>query len=290
MDIKFIGEVVPARLNSASAVEIVDNNIFIAGDNINYLYHYNSSFRLLDKIKLFTQADYEEQPKPVKQDWEAMSTINTVDIANQILIIGSGSTSHRNNAFLFNPITKQSTAIAHWPAFYDELRSLLVPGEELNIEGLAQVGKHLVLLNRGNLTGGNCMFIADTATVLKNVVQVSRIDSNPFVINKTAAGYTGAYYLEELDMLLYTATAEITTNAYDDGKVMGSAIGYFSNISKRLNDAVLKPDVQCELKDIIKGKVESLSMLRKTENSYVFLAVTDNDGAQGSLFELLLRF
>jgi hypothetical protein len=290
MDVKFIGEVVPARLNSASAVEIVGNNIFIAGDNINYLYHYNSSFRLLDKIKLFTQADFEEQPKPIKHDWEAMSTITTADITNQILIIGSGSTSYRNNAFLFNPTTKQSRVIAHWPAFYDELRNLLTPGEELNIEGLAQVGKYLVFFNRGNLTGGNCLFIADTATALKSVAEVSRINSLPFAINKTAAGYTGSYYLKELDMLLYTATAEVTTNAYDDGKVMGSAIGYFSNISKRLKDAELKPDAQFDLKDIIKGKVESLSMLRKSENSYVFLAVTDNDGAPGSLFELLLRF
>jgi hypothetical protein len=290
MIIKFIGEVVPGKLQSASAVEVFDNNIYIAGDNINYIYLYSNKFFLIDRIKLFADADLEEQKKPVKKDWEAMSVVTQPGRKPKLLLVGSGSKKvKRDFAILLNLSSRKINHVEHWPRFYDVVRTKLKEGEELNIEGLAQVKKSLILLNRGNVNTGNMVFIAPVSAAIKFDDSVRRIESAPLDIAGTKAGFTGAFYLEELDLLLYTAAAELTTNSYLDGKVLGSAMGCFKNISTRLNDDVWVPDNQVAFNDVLEGKVESLTLLRKSHNKYVFLAVTDNDGVPGSMYELLIE-
>jgi hypothetical protein len=166
---------------------------------------------------------------------------------------------------------------------------MLKPGEELNIEGLAQVKDHLVLLNRGNLNTGNAVFITDVSAAFQYTNVIHRIESAPLDIAETKAGFTGAYYLEETDTLFYTAAAELTVNAYNDGKVLGSAVGYFSNVSQRLKENSWVPDAQVAFNNVLEGKVESLTLLRKIDNKYVFLVVTDNDGVPGSMYQLLIE-
>ncbi len=290
MVVKYIGEVVPGKLSSASAVEVFDDRIYIAGDNINFIYLYSKNFFLIDRIKLFTDADFEEQNKPVKKDWEAMSVITAPQRNPKLLLIGSGSKKvTRDYAILLNLSSRKINNVEHWPRFYDAVRQMLKPGEELNIEGLAQVKDHLVLLNRGNLNTGNAVFITDVSAVFQYTNVIHRIESAPLDIAETKAGFTGAYYLEETDTLFYTAAAELTVNAYNDGKVLGSAVGYFSNVSQRLKENSWVPDAQVAFNNVLEGKVESLTLLRKIDNKYVFLVVTDNDGVPGSMYQLLIE-
>ncbi|UPT66078.1 MAG: hypothetical protein M0D57_16520 [Sphingobacteriales bacterium JAD_PAG50586_3] len=290
MIVKFIGEVVPDQLQSASAVEVFNKQIYIAGDNINYIYLYSEKYSLLDKIKLFADADFNTQPKPVKKDWEAMSILNIPGRVPKLLLAGSGSKKvKRDFAIVMSLKSRKINNIEHWPRYYNVVRKKLVDNEELNIEGIAQVKDSLVLLNRGNLTGGNVIFVSPAKAAVAFSDVVHRIESAPLDIAGTKAGFTGAFYMEETDTLFYTAAAELTTNAYLDGKVVGSAIGYFSNVSNRLTEANWVPDKQVAFHDILEGKVESLTLLRKLDNKYVFLVVTDNDGAPGSMYELLIE-
>jgi hypothetical protein len=76
------------------------------------------------------------------------------------LLIGSGSKKvTRDYAILLNLSSRKINNLEHWPRFYNVIRQKLKPEEELNIEGLAQVQDHLVLLNRGNVNTGNAIFI-----------------------------------------------------------------------------------------------------------------------------------
>jgi hypothetical protein len=95
--------------------------------------------------------------------------------------------------------------------------------------------------------------------------------------------------MEDIDTLFYTAAAELTVNAYCDGKVLGSAVGYFLNVSQRLKENSWVPDAQVAFNNELEGKVESLTLLRKINNKYVFLVVTDNDGVPGSMYQLLIE-
>ncbi len=293
MIVKRICEVIPGYLQSASAIEVFADNIYIAGDNLSWLYLYKKNFNFLYRIRLNESLSTDALPKKIKPDWEAMSVVLQRGYDPMLLVIGSGSKSpQRDKAMLVNLYSNEVGEVEHWPQFYQLLRENMGSGVELNIEGLAQVKDKLVILNRGNINGGNFIAVTNTTTPWELPFDVHIIQSSIADINGVKAGFTGAYYLEEEDILVYTAAAELTDNAYDDGKVVGSAIGYFANISQRLTDAELIPNAQLTLDEEsgIRGKVESIALHRKTDNKYEFYAVTDNDDEMGSLYLLSLQF
>lgn len=292
MVVKYIGEVVPGHLQSASAIEVFNNYIYVAGDSLSWIYVFNNRFHLVDRIPIGNHFSYQLISKPVKPDWEAMSVVVSDDQEPMLLIVGSGSLiDKRDNAVLLNLNTQEVFNVPHWPAFYTLLRSKLHKGDELNIEGLAQVGNKLLLFNRGSISTNNYIYVTEVLTGWKLPLTVGVIKSAPFDIKGVKAGFTGAYYIDDIDVLVYSAAAENTDNAYDDGEVVGSSVGYFKNISQRLKEAELSPDGQFVLNDIgITGKVESISLLYKKDNQHIFLAVTDNDGDPGSLYKLILEF
>jgi len=291
--VKKICEVIPGYLQSASAIEVFADNLYIAGDNLSWLYLYKKNFSFLYRIRLDESQSTDVLPKKSKPDWEAMSILLQPGYDPMLLVIGSGSKSpERDKAMLVNLYSNEVAPVAHWPQFYQLLRDSIDSSVELNIEGLAQVKDKLVILNRGNVNGGNFIAIITTAAPWQQPYTVHIIQSSPADINGVKAGFTGAFYLEEEDILVYTAAAELTNNAYDDGKVVGSAIGYFTNISQRLADTELIPTEQLTFDEEsgVRGKVESLALLRKMGNKYEFYVVTDNDDEMGSLYQLSLQF
>ena len=54
-------------------------------------------------------------------------------------------------------------------------------------------------------------------------------------LNEINLGISGACYDEKNDILLLTASAEDTSNAYDDGEIIGSVIGVVYNAYQKLN-------------------------------------------------------
>lgn len=293
MIVKRICEVIPGYLQSASAIEVFADNVYIAGDSLSWLYLYKKNFYFLYRLRLDEHLSTDVLPKADKPDWEAMSVLLHRGYDPMLLIIGSGSKSpQRDKAMLVNLYNNEVSVVPHWPKFYQLIRENIASDNELNIEGLAQVKDKLVLLNRGNVNGGNFIAITDTSAPWQLPFELNIIQSAPADINGVKAGFTGAFYVEEEDVLIYTAAAEITDNAYDDGVVAGSAIGFFSNISKRLAEKELTPDEQVPLnkESGFSGKLESLALHRKVGNKYEFYAVTDNDDEPGSLYLLSLQF
>lgn len=286
MELNFIGEFIPGGLHSASAMEVLNNRIYIAGDSLTWIYELSQSFELLNKIPVQPNQQEGEEAKAVKRDWECMAVVD-----NQLLIAGSGSVEgKRDHAVLLNPITKAYSEIPHWASLYTNLRKMLPPGNELNVEGLTGLGNNILLASRGSLSSGNYFFLVSADIITNPVKDIKQIQSAPADIKGVKAGFTGLFYIEDIDTLVYTAAAEAVDNAYDDGEVVGSAVGYFKNISNRLNYNSWQPDGQITLSEEIAGKVESIIILEKQDNKYICLAVTDNDGAPGSIYKFTLVF
>ena len=59
---------------------------------------------------------------------------------------------------------------------------------------------------------------------------------------KAVIGISGITYIKQKDLLVFTASTEDTPNAYTDGKIGGSYIGYIRNISKKLDGNSVKAD------------------------------------------------
>lgn len=287
-----IREIAPGNLYSASAIEVYNQTLYIAGDALAWLYQFDKEYNFIGSVPLSDDAAPEPLEKKVKPDWEAMSIVEHPGYKPVLMVIGSGSRSpQRDGAKLLNLATNEVSGVAHWPLLYHNIRQNTTV--EMNMEGLAQVGDKLVLLNRGNTTGGNYIVVTDALAAWQMPEGGHIIQSAPADINGVKAGFTGAFYLPDTDTLLYTATAELSDNAYDDGIVVGSAIGYFKNISARLTSDSLIPDEQVTLTEDmgIPGKVESMALNRKVDDTkYEFFAVTDNDEAPGSLYLLSLQF
>lgn len=292
MIIRKIREIAPGNLHSASAVEVFNDKLYIAGDALAWLYQFDKNYNFLGRIPLSDDATIEPLLKKVKPDWEAMSIVEHPVYKPQLMVIGSGSRApQRDVAKLLNLDSNEVSTVAHWPLLYHNIRQNTTV--EMNMEGLAQVGTKLVLLNRGNTTGGNYIVVVDALAAFQMPDVFHIIQSAPHDINGVKAGFTGAFYLPDTDTLIYTATAELSDNAYDDGLVVGSAIGYFKNISARLAVDSLTPDAQVTLTEDtgIMGKVESMALNRKLDDTkYEFFAVTDNDDKPGSLYLLSLQF
>ena len=108
-------------------------------------------------------------------------------------------------------------------------------------------------------------------------------------INNIASGFSGGCIFD--DKVFFTASVENTPNAIDDGEVLGSYIGWMKqeDLYNKESGKVHEPEGVMLLEEngvAYKGKVESITILEKDAETYVALAVTDNDDAGPS--ELLM--
>jgi hypothetical protein len=165
--------------------------------------------------------------KPEKPDLEAITALNDHTLA----IFGSGSTPRRTSIALVDLRTREVAVVDAAPLYQvisDYLR------EPANIEGAAHVGSHLYLSHRGTTETPN-RWIVVPAWWLTNLrpeqparkpdlmgistLPPADIQGVPLGVTDIAPAAHGMYLL---------GVAEATANAYDDGPVVGAAIGWCS--------------------------------------------------------------
>src|SRR6185437_3138844 len=94
------------------------------------------------------------------------------------------------------------------------------------------------------------------------------------------------------EKVFFSASVENTSNAFDDGEILGSYIGWMKEEDLYNNneiDKVYKPKGIVLLEENgspFKGKIESITILEKDVNTYIALAVTDNDSPSSELLML----
>lgn len=215
--------------------------------------------------------------KEGKADLESLTLLPPFDSARDgaLLALGSGSGPKRNNAVVVPLGADGAPTAAHridLGPLYDELRERV---EQLNIEGAAVIGDVLRLLQRGNNgTGSNVIIDLSLEEVLGSLRQGAPL---------TAAALGS---LEERDLgrlhgvdlafsdasplpdgrVVFAASAEDTTDSYEDGPVLGSAVG----IMNAGGDIEMVEPIDVEV------KLEGLTARPDGDGIHVFL-VTDAD-------------
>ncbi|MFD2248424.1 DUF6929 family protein [Pontibacter ruber] len=292
------------RLPSASAMEQEDGTVFILGDDSPYLYQLDEQFKQTGKIALFDTSGLESGriPKSKKPDLESMASIE-FNGNKYLLMLGSGSSKPRHTAYLVQlPVqsaAKPQIRKVDLTPLYKHLqdRKEVVGEDVLNIEGMAIGDGHVFLLHRATGKGFNVLLRYDTdpfASFLLEGKEAPAPDLYFFKLpelEQYQAGFSGAYLFE--DKLFFTASVESTTNAIDDGEVLGSFVGAFplSSLPKATDPAKPFTLPAAIIKDkedkTYLGKAESLVVKgSEQQGKYKILVVTDDDKGHSELLEI----
>ncbi len=304
MKATIIKKAILADVPSASGIEVINGIIYIIGDDSPYLFILNQDLEVIDKVKLYEAAELVEErvPKPVKADLECMTTL-TINNYPHLLVLGSGSKSpQRDVAFLVKLPTnynkKHLVVNAYVKDLYDLLRvnEEIVAEGELNLEGAATGKGHFILFNRMSGGSKNAAMYFKLEEFVEYIQGHTEMTPFPTVytynlpsLNNVPSGFSGACVFEK--KIFFTASLEDTPNAIDDGEVLGSYIGWMKeeNLYDKELEKVYKPEGIILLEEDgipYKGKVESISIVEKDSDTYVALAVTDNDTGPSELLML----
>ncbi|MDX5419688.1 MAG: hypothetical protein LPK09_10775 [Hymenobacteraceae bacterium] len=296
------------NLPSASGLEMLGNHYYVVGDDSPYLYRLDKSFRLVSQEAIFDTTGFENGrlAKAVKADLESMTLLQHQG-KPYLLMMGSGSAPARRKAYLYNICGDeicQERAGTHGAktidldALYQQLeeKADTLGGSLLNIEGVAAGHGKLYLLQRAIASGQNVLisyrlseFIpylsGEAGTALpKAELSYFRLPQ----LNNLQAGFSGAYVYD--DKLFFTASLEDTNDAYGDGEVLGSYVGYiaFSEIGKQ--DTLEIPAtliLQSDGKPYT-GKAESVVVQKRDgKGRYRLVVVSDDDQGGSELLEVL---
>ncbi|MDB5226312.1 MAG: hypothetical protein JWN78_505 [Bacteroidota bacterium] len=269
---------------SGSAIEFDNDLLYVIGDDVSYILCLDAQWKPVKKITLF---DFEGKriPKTDKPDLECAAVIN-----DQLYVLGSGSRSPQRDVAFIVQFSNDSVKKINTNSFYSLFRNkqLIM---EMNIEGFAACRDKLLFFNRGNTQYPNQLIITDQKILKKQFpgrfkvmpVQTGNIGNIPL-------GISGACYDSLNDILLLTASAEDTSNAYDDGTIAGSAVLVVRNAYKKLDDEILTADEVFLLGEnepaFIQQKIESICITKQQDKNYTCVLVADNDDGNSTLFEV----
>lgn len=280
MEIKLLNKynlVVP----SISGMEYFNENLYFISDNSNVVSKCNLQGELIE-ILCSETLEFEIVAKKDKADFEA-ATLLTLNSEEHLLIIGSGSTlKNRNQAKLFSLTNKKQTSFDLLP-FYEKCRSELnISQEDWNIEALARFDSKLFFFNRGTntLIEVNQNEFLNFLTNPKSIISLRFIQLEIGKLVGISLGISGVT-TDSLGNFYFTASAEDTSDWYNDGKIIGSAIGSF-HFSQLEENLVLTPTPFTTNGKLIPTKLEAICKI--SENH--FFVASDNDGEASELFEL----
>lgn len=297
MEAKIIKKIKLPDIPSASGIEVVDDLIYVIGDDSPFLFVLNKKYKISKKILL--SSSYRlikgKIPKNLKPDLEAVTSF---DIGGEkvILILGSGSQREiRDKAFLIEPSENDLVHDFSLTPLYDLLRNKKeIVGERiLNIEAAAVLHQDLFLFQRGNISGSNAIIKFPLYEFLeflkhrKNPVPPFEIFNFDFPrIHGLLPGFSGAASIPKSEDLLFTASLEDTPDEWYDGNVFEGMIGIIDKDRKKFSYSFIY-----EHKEPFKGKIESLSVINhESPKKLNALAVTDNDGKDSELLWIEIKF
>lgn len=191
------------------------------------------------------QFDARRGTKHLKLDLESCVALRQRDGALVVAAFGSGSTAARERillaTFAHPDEPEPEVRLVEATPLYAALRAeSAFAGSEMNVEGAAVVGDRVRLFGRGNgaprdgVAATNATCDVDAAALLAylrgdgptpavrdvRAYALGALDDCPL-------GFTDAAALAD-GRVLYTAAAEDSPNAVDDGAVAGSAIGWIA--------------------------------------------------------------
>lgn len=293
--IQFVKSFLISDFPSGSSINFHDGKFYVIGDDATSILILDANYQKIDSVHLF---DYAEKriPKVEKPDLEG-STIIEIDGQNHLLMVGSASRKNRKRIILI-PFTTTGLSIkALTNSFYKtkvfikRIKSHDI--EEINLEGVCLLKGDLVLGNRGNRSmQANHLIITDR-------LFWEHQDGAKLVIRKLAMptehadkllGLSELCYLEQTDTLLITLTSEATDNAFDDGEIGNSFIGWINDVSVKLQDNCIELNGMMDLADVDVAfkneKIEGICVQSVSGSQFTLHLISDNDAGESRLFNI----
>jgi hypothetical protein len=253
----------------------------------------NTDYQEIDSVKLF---DYSEKriPKADKTDFETAVLVNVNDKIH-LLILGSASGKEREKGMLL-PITDINLPQPQTFSNTAFIKRIKMKGiAEINIEGATSIGDHLILSNRGNNANreNHLIITENDFWTRQNEAALSIL---PVVIpfdTKEFPGISELCYIESKDILLFTMSSEATNNAYDDGVIGDSYIGWVNGINQKLQQPDIILDGLINLSEVDAGfkgeKIEGVCTESVNGNELILHLIADNDQGESRLFKVRLE-
>lgn len=253
-------------VNAASGIYQEDNQVYIISDNSPYLYHYDIKSTKTNKVLLDSSSRAEIVKKKDKLDLEAICSVG-----DELVIVGSGSRSNRENAFLYHKKTGKVQKQSLTPLYNALRKASGLDYQDFNIEGVAFKQGLWYFMNRGNgPKNKNLVFSFKGDRNLQIVPQNIEVHSFDLpMVQGCVSGFSDAVLVD--DKLYYVATAEDEASTYLDGEVKGSFMGYID-----LNKWTLGP-----IQEIAKEKkIEGLAFFKKSSSVKTFMICEDPDNSK----------
>jgi hypothetical protein len=268
----------------------------VIGDDANTILILDRDYSQLDSKKLFDFAE-KRIPKPNKSDLETSSVV-TINGIDHLLILGSASTENRQKLFIIpfsgSNLDVPRIRMVNSDVFISRLRATDIT--EVNIEGSTVIDKKLVLSNRGNRSNITNHIIV-TETNFWDHQSTAALKTMPIQIPDAfgdVPGVSELCFVGDLDLLLMALSSETTHNAYDDGAIGNSYLGWIENISQKITARMLTVDEIINLTTIHPNfkneKIEGLCVEALTGGQLTLHLVSDNDKGESKIFRLKMNF
>lgn len=257
-------------INGASGLIYENGRLLLISDDSFVLYIYSLENKNLKKINLSENQNQEEGIiKSLKSDFESIATKD-----NEIHIFGSGSAENRYQHLIIDSDTLKVKKRKSLKKLYHQMMdSSGITEDDFNIEGVILGENKTLFFNRGNGP-------EKKNGIFKIGQKTEFIPVELPVTNNVRFGFTDACCFE--NQIYFTASAEAGDSTYDDGEVLGSAIGIINT-----EDLSLK-----EFKIITnKHKIEGISVIKKTEDFIEFILCedADDDKNETNIFKYTLK-
>lgn len=279
---------------SGSSINFYREKLYLVGDDANSILILDPAYQKIGSLQLFEHTE-KRIPKKEKADLEA-SAFLTINGIEHLLIMGSGSKRLRKRILLI-PFEKQvldltRSSVVDTGTFIDRVKSHGI--DEVNFEGVTSIGDSVIISNRGNRENiTNHLIITDARFwSVQKEVKLRIIDLRVPSFSSNIPGVSEIFYEESLDLLLMALSSEDTTNAYDDGAIGNSYIGWIKNFNTKCANGVLMIDGIICLPDIHpdfeREKIEGLCVEMIEGNFLVIHLISDNDQGESKLFKVKL--
>ena len=268
------------RFPSASAIEFYGDRLYVFGDDAPYLLILSSNYDVADSV-FFWRKTEGRIPKEQKHDIES-AMIRIEDQQPVIYGIGSMSTDKRRGVLGY-----QLNGRSFNPVSFLDVQNVFKDIPAVNIEGSCMVDSTTVFANRANLSSpANHLILFN-----KNAQPVVRPINLPR--GKIVAGVSGLYYLEEKDLLLFTASEEASASTTADGAIGESYFGWIKNFRTKIKAKEFVPDGYIKLNEIdgvfTKQKVESVCVEKADGATVLLHLAADNDDGTSRFFKLEMK-
>ena len=301
----------PAFVRAASSMAWIGDRLALVQDDTNFVALVDPLTGLAEAITLPAGKDGKRQfddgrgTKKYKLDLEAMARVPLSD-GVLLLAFGSGSKARRENVMTLRfdgrgaRPAPQEPAVTGLPHLYTALHEeTAFSGSEMNIEGALYLDGTIRLFNRSNGEAKDALHPVDATCDLDwsalqaHIAAPETAPLPPFMrvtqydlgaIDSVRLGFTDAIPATRTHVL-YSAAAEASKNAVDDGVVVGSALGVIPNDRRQparwamIRDEKSKPFV---------GKAEGLVLYPGGASRALIVIDVDDYAKPSELLEIAL--